>query len=356
MLDPLFLRRMLHAKQEKPPGRFDPPRRASGPITLADDAYHFKDYASSAGAFWYTEWWYFNFHDPVSGIDGMFTLAVVNPGDKYFLSLANLTAAVYVPGETKADPVIEYHPLSEWSAAYDKADVRLGANHIEALGPTTYRVTAATLDGGIDYDLVYEQADQPQLLADAVHGDKEPWEISSWLAYMPSARVSGTVRYRGKTYRLENAIGYHDHDWGMWHEYARTWSWAYVSNPDRKLSFDLGFHAAFQMSDAYFRHEDLRLIIPEANFKITQDVWVPWEVFWKYPTVMTFAGLDTSGQYKIDLAWKVTQTAVLWKYPVIVFEQTAKYTGTLQQKSGTLWKPLATIDDSGFCEYTALWY
>jgi len=122
------------------------------------------------------------------------------------------------------------------------------------------------------------------------------------------------------------------------------------------VSFDLGFHAAFQMSDAYFRYKGLRLIIPEQNFKITQENWVTWDVFWSYPTSMTFSATDTSGEFRIDLQWTVTQTAVLWKYPVIVFEQAAHYVGRLQQLVNGSWVTAEKFDEPGFCEYTSLWY
>ena len=71
---------------------------------------------------------------------------------------------------------------------------------------------------------------------------------------------------------------------------------------------------------------------------------------------MTFTATDGTGEFMIDLAWTVTQTAPLWKYPVIVFEQTAHYTGRLQQKVGGNWQTVAQFDESGFCEYTSLWY
>ena len=356
MMDPRFIRRMLHARAQKPPARFDPPPRPPGPITVKDDAFHYKDYANSPGAFWYTEWWYFNFHDPVTGFDGICTLAVFNPGDIDDVGAASVTLGVFAPGEKMADAAIEYFKISDWAAGYDKCDVRLGKTHFEALDDKTYRVVAATSDGASRLDLTYTQADAPQFLAQDVHGKDQPWEVSSWLVYMPSARVSGTVLYQGRTINLQDAVGYHDHDWGMWHEYAKTWSWAYMSSPDKRVSFDLGFHAAFQMSDAYFRFKGLRLIIPESNFKITQDAWVPWEGFWSYPTSMTFTATDGTGEFMIDLAWTVTQTAPLWKYPVIVFEQTAHYTGRLQQNVGGNWQTVAQFDEPGFCEYTSLWY
>jgi hypothetical protein len=236
---------------------------------------------------------------------------VFNPGDIDYVAAASLTVGVFLPGETMAEADIEYFPISAWSAGYEKCDVTLGKTHFEALDANTYRVIAASSDGATLLDLTYTQADAPQFLAENVHGQDEPWEVSSWLVYMPSARVSGTVLHKGRTIRLQDAVGYHDHDWGMWHEYAKTWSWAYMSSPDKRVSFDLGFHAAFQLSDAYFRFMGVRLIIPQENFKITQDNWVTWEVFWKYPTSMTFTAVDTSDTFRIDLAWTVTQTAPL---------------------------------------------
>ncbi|HEX2815615.1 MAG TPA: hypothetical protein VHN39_04450, partial [Phenylobacterium sp.] len=70
---------------------------------------------------------------------------------------------------------------------------------------------------------------------------------------------------------------------------------------------------------------------------------------------VTFSAIDSSGQYQLALSWKVQGTAPLWTYPLIVFEQTARFQGSLSQKDGEGWKQIATFDTLGFCEYTSKW-
>ncbi len=141
----------------------------------------------------------------------------------------------------------------------------------------------------------------------------------------------------------------------MWELPFNTWSWAEFADPERQLSFDVGFHAAFQVSTAYFRSGDLRLTFPQENFISSQSGWQAWEHLWKYPTNTTFQAIDATGEYRLDLAWTARQTSTLWKYPLIVFEQSAHFTGGLSRRSGDSWTPMLDIAQEGFCEYTDRW-
>lgn len=320
-------------------------------LNPADDAFHFKLYAEYPEIFWYVEWWYFNFVDKTTGRSGILTFAIFNPGDIDFLAVASLNAIIFGP---QGDPIsaMDYFPGSDLSAAYDKADVTLASNQLTAVDASTYAITARTKDGRIAFDLTYRAADEPQLLADNVRG-YDPWEISSWLVWMPSARVAGSIVVDGERFELADAAGYHDHDWGIWAVPLRTWSWAAFAAPDRDMALDICFHAAFQQSTAYFRYGGERLFFPK--FDAQQDGWQTWNEYWTYPTRMTFSAVDSTGQYKIDLAWRVTASSALWKYPLIVFEQTAQYTGTLSTNQGGNWSVVTRIDERGFCEYTDTW-
>lgn len=364
MPDPRFVKYLLAAKARAgaAPSKIAPPPCRPAPSstgdkpTLVDDAFHYKYYSDSPGAFWYCEWWYFNFCDPAQKLSGMCAINVFNPGDIDLLGLPVLTAAVFDGSSPVVEAVTEIHPIGEFSASYERPQAALAASHLEAIDDNTMHVAASTADGQVKMDLTYQRNDDAIFLAKDVFGHDQPWEESSWLVAMPSALVTGTVQNGANKYQLNAVKGYHDHDWGMWHVYAKTWSWAQFCNPARQIAFDLGFHAAFQVSDAYVRFGDVRVIIPQEKFNITQDEWVTWKIFYKYPTKMTFTGEDASGQYRIELAWQIDQTSPIWKSPVIVFEQAATFTGKFMAKTDTGWRTLTDINENGFAEFTDLWY
>ncbi|MDM0117077.1 FAD-dependent oxidoreductase [Variovorax sp. J22R133] len=330
-----------------------PPVNA-GVITLADDAGHIDQYRNASHVFWYTEWWYFNWVDPKTRKSGMVTFSCFNPTDVDLVGAVNLNAAVF--GESGNDVTVkmDYHGLSEFWASSERADVTLAGNTLRAIDANTYEIKATSDDGTVAMSLVYTQADAPQILASNVQGGK-PWEISSWLAYMPSARVNGWVTVNGERIDLVDATGYHDHDWGIWFLPGNVWAWAAFSDPSREIAFDVGLHAAFQKSVAYFRHGDLRLRFPQDSFVSAFSDWERWKIVFKYPKTVTFSAVDDTKEYKVEMSWKVTGTATLWKYPLIVFEQAAQFQGRLLKKSGDDWVDVVDFDVLGFCEYTSEW-
>ena len=317
-------------------------------LTLKDDGYHLDKYEGNANLFWYTEWWYFNFVDKKTGQSGMVTFAVFNGADVDLVGAASLNAAFF--GPDGATMKIDFHGLSHFWAKFDQADVDLSGSKIRVLPDGRYQINASTADGSITMGLTYEPMDEPQLLADGVHAEKS-WEVSSWLAWMPSAKVNGWISVNGKRVDLVDATGYHDHDWGIWYIPGNVWAWASFSDLEQKIGFDVGLHAAFQKSTAYFRFGDQRIYFPQDNFKYSFADWEKWKLFWKYPNTVNFSATDSTGQYELSMTWTVTGTAPLWTYPLIVFEQTARFKGTLRQNGNVV----STFDTLGFCEYTSKW-
>jgi hypothetical protein len=322
------------------------------PGTPKDDAYHFPEYADQPHRFWYTEWWYFNFYEPATGIAGMATFAVFNPGARILPGVSSLTASTITPDGIT--PVIEYMGMRHFAASTETADLTLADSRLTVIDKDTYRIQVASSNGQVHMDLTFVQADIPQFFIREQHGSY--WNVSSWLNYMPSAWVNGTLTVKGKAYPITNATGYHDHDWGMWRVFRETWDWAEVASPEGETVFDVVFHAAFQKSTSYFRYKDLRLYLPQENFKNTQDGWVRWKWFWKYPTQMTFECLDSSGNYLVKMAWTIIDTLPLWQYPIIVFEQTAQFDGGLYEKAADgSWQPVCEIHAAGFAEHSVTW-
>ena len=325
-----------------------------GAVTVADDGYHFAEYRGASHLFWYTEWWYFNWVDPKTGKSGMVTFSAVNPSDIDLMGVVNLNAAIFDAGGSGTTVKMDYHGISEFWASAERADVTLAGNTLRVIDANTYELKATSADSSVAMSLVYTQADTPQVLASNVHGTN-PWEVSSWLVYMPSARVNGWVSVNGQRIELVDATGYHDHDWGKWFLPGNVWAWAAFSDPSRQIAFDVGLHAAFQKSVAYFRLGDLRLRFPQESFVSSFSDWESWRLAWKYPNLVDFAALDSTGQYRVEMTWKVKDNATLWKYPLIIFEQAAQFQGKLLQKSGDGWVEVVNFDVQGFCEYTSKW-
>ncbi len=331
-------------------------RRSGSQVTMQDDGFHFAEFANHSHKLFYVEWWYYNFVDPDTGLSGMVTFAICNPGNELDLGTASLNFAAFTP-EGEVETFIEFYHVTHFKADTACANVSIANSSVKVVDADTYQITAANEEGSMSLDLVFHRKGRSQLLADNVPG-YAGWEVSSWLVYMPSAEVTGSVRLGSKTYALKNAKGYHDHDWGMWMLPERIWSWAQFSTPDHEIAFDVGFHAAFQKSTAYFRWQDKDIYFPQDRFQTTQSDWASWRVFWTYPKQVAFTAVDATGQYQIELTWTVTQTSVLWKYPLLVFEQACDFTGRLSEydmETGKPGKELLAISTPGFCEFTDRW-
>ncbi|HEY2028650.1 MAG TPA: FAD-dependent oxidoreductase [Myxococcales bacterium] len=346
---------LTHRPRPSPsPSPSTPAPKDPAQLTLADDGYHLAKYREAPNLFWYTEWWYFNFYDKKNDRAGMVTFAVFDGADVDLLGTASLNAAFFDEDGIGTRLEIDFHTISRFWASASQADVDLAGSRIRVLPNGDYEVKAQTEDGAISMGLTYTPADEPQLLANGVHAS-EGWEVSSWLAWMPSAKVNGYITVGGNRFDLVDATGYHDHDWGIWYVPGNTWAWAAFSDLQQQISFDVGLHAAFQKSTAYLRFGNVRVFFPQENFHYVFSDWQEWKLLWKYPQKVNFTAVDATGQYQVTVAWSVLDTSPLWKYPLIVFEQTAQFEGTLSQQQGGAWKPIASFDTPGFSEYTSKW-
>ncbi|MGZ3461039.1 MAG: hypothetical protein ACXU86_21330, partial [Archangium sp.] len=322
-----------------------------------DDSYHPRFYRGRPHLFWYTEWWYFAFTDPASGWAGITALAAFNPENLGGLGRSGVTTVLFPPGGSTPLQDMTYLGMEAFSASSERADVTVGTSTLCALDADTYRLQTYGQDSGMRLDLLYRRAEAPRLLADEVVG-YSPWEVASWLVYMPSARVEGTLTVGGNTVRFSEATGYHDHDWGLWEVARRTWRWAQFSSPAQQLSFVLGVNAAFWYSTARFRLGDLQLDFPGELLRYEPLEWDTWKLFWRYPTRVRVSALDATGEYRLEVQWVQTAVAALWKSPVPLFEQRAQFTGTLLRKEAGApggWREVKTFSELGLAEFTDTW-
>jgi len=328
---------------------------APSEITLADDAYHFRFYRGWPHLTWYTEWWYLAFSDPDSGWAGITALAIFNPENHLDLGRSGITTVLFPPVGAPVEQM-NYLGVQDFTASIDRADVTVGQNTLRVEGDTYHLVTRDP-EGQAGLDLRFRPVEKPQLMADEVVGYAE-WEVASWLVYMPSALVEGTIDTGGQQIRLTQAAGYHDHNWGMWEVTKRTWAWAQFSAPQQKLSFVLGLHAAFWFTTGRFRLGELELQLPGELMRYEPQEWGHWKLFWRYPTRVQLTALDATGEYRLEMRWMVTATAALWKSPVPLFEQRARFDGRLLRRDKNApadWSEVTAFSELGLAEYTATW-
>lgn len=140
--------------------------------------------------------------------------------------------------------VLAHQHQSGWSGAIElyagedvhvrggAVEIRLGASRI-AFEEGAYRLQVRMPRADISADLRLEPVTFPSLVNNVRGLDGRP---INW-AVVPRSRATGALRVRGRTYELQNALAYHDHNWGRFgwgNNFA--WEWGYglpreASNP-----------------------------------------------------------------------------------------------------------------------------
>lgn len=193
-----------------------------------------RDNAAHDGPENRTEWWFVSAVDPASGLSIAAALGSRFPGMP-----PAAVVFLYPPGggrpTTVGAPRLITTPPST-----TRADVRLGEDRLWSPAPGVIRVRVG-MDPGLVFsgpspgpvrlDLTLRATTQGFLAGPLLlPGDQD----ISWTVAQPSARVSGTVGAGGRTYRLRNVLGYHDHNFGdfdLADPRHGGWDWSQVHLP-----------------------------------------------------------------------------------------------------------------------------
>jgi hypothetical protein len=328
---------------------------AQTPIIPAQDAYHYKYWANTPGIDAYTEWWYFNLYDTQQNVQAVLVYFVADPGNLTGHGLAPMLSVAYTPQgiTTNAD----LYAASAFSAAYGQVNVTLGANQLVALDANTYHLTGASLNHTISWDLTFvRQAQSFQGFSRAALGPK-PWEMMSWLAYMPSSHVTGQLTVNGQTYTVDTT-GYHDHNWGEWIPRDILWNWAQYSQPG--FWFDIYDIIGANNGTAHVSIAGQPLEFTYGQYQLVNTQWAYDPVnHIQYPVQTTFSA--NNGSIKVDLTMNVIANDPLsfgLPYPIpeyLIYEQTANYSGSVSGYNAAtgMWQVLFSFNGNGFKEYTA---
>jgi hypothetical protein len=354
------------ARRPTAPGAVDalPAAPPPGPPTLRDDGCHYPLYRTHDHANWYVEWWYFAFRDSASGVSGILAFTIFNPAGHETPGVSSIAAVLFDERAHDVTTRMDIHPAAAFCASYDRADISIDRSTVRVLDADTYALHVESADAAVRADLEYRRADEARWLGHRIRGTTRPWEVSSWMSWFPSASVSGTIQLGERVIRLDAAAGYHDHNWAVWLFPLATWTWAMFSSPDRRLNLDFAQQRSFDYTAAYLRWGDVRLEFPQDRLTFSVGEWRHWRLPfhhaafplpWKYPVHASLTGTDVTDRYRLELQWRARLVAPLWKSPMIVFEQTADFEGTLAERDGTGWTERLRIAEQGFYEYTAEW-
>jgi len=160
----------------------------------------------SAGTY---EWWYFDSHlaDGAKLVVVFMNKDLAEP-QKPLSPLLRID--LDLPDGRRFEKLIHF-PASAWSAAQDRADVRLGDNRFTG-DLHTYRIVATAEEISVDVTLTGELAAWRPATGYMLFGKDRSREFA-WLPSVPqgSVRVKYTVE---REQHETTGVGYHDHNWG----------------------------------------------------------------------------------------------------------------------------------------------
>jgi hypothetical protein len=321
-------------------------------VTERNDAYHFIDWLGTSHLPDYTEWWYFNLYDSVNNVQAIFSYFVNNPADLkgglFPVGISEMAAVAYTPKGIVTETDLFLTPA--FSAQYGQADVSIGKqNEISVIDRNTYRISGSTRDGRIAWNLLYQRTAPSWFAADRFNVGAQPWQLMSWLLYMPRASVAGTLTVDGAAYQV-NAPGYHDHNWGEWDLTGVVWNWAQYSEPG--LTFDLGDFPDKPGGIAGIDVNGQRYVFESGQYTLTHTKWAydPKNKL-NYPIQSVFQGDNGTAQLSVTMDVIATDplSAPMPPPRAVIYEQTVAYTGQATVNGA----PLA-FTGNGFKEFTAV--
>jgi hypothetical protein len=182
---------------------------------------------------------------------------------------------------------------------------------------------------------VYTRRRQPWFAADQRQVGWLPWELMSWLVYMPSASVSGEMTVDGHVYRLRGARGYHDHNWGERIPGIVTWNWAQYGG--RRVRVEVGDFPKVAEGTVGVEFEGRQTVFTSRQYWITHTAWKFDAVNeqW-FPT--TSWRLAKNSDMIVGVRFHARETVAIvppLDLPIrpLVYEQTAETTGALWERT-----------------------
>jgi hypothetical protein len=330
-----------------------------------DDACHYQYFNDRRHDASYIEWWYFNFFS--EDIQVIFSYPIINPDDILGRGLAGVTAVAY----TKEGIVSEanYFPPNQFYASDEKADVRVPdmdppPNYMYVNEDGSYHIVG-NIQGeahNISWDLIYIPQTGPWFARDREKVGIFPWEVMSWLVYIPGAWVTGTVKIDDNEPYVIAAPGYHDHNWGEWIPTDALWNWAQCYDPTKSLAFEMGDFRFKPVGMVSIVVKGERIVFEKDEYYLIHKRWKYDPENKKYFPVETWLYAENE-RGRLVVSLQTIETEALFSPlklaaflpEVVLYEQTAHYEGQLWKKNDlNKWELFTLFSGNGFKEYTAL--
>jgi hypothetical protein len=166
----------------------------------------------------YSEWHHFNFNDDVNGLYGIVNLAI--SGDMENTDTGRVALSLVVCERGRWRGTMTMYRAGEASFTSGEVDLEVGPNSVR-LQEGCYVVAGSLKDQSVAVNATWRP------LCSGVRVNNIGGMISTFI--IPRMSVEGTLRIEGRSYRLNGATGYHDHNWGYWNWGKDLgWDWGYI--------------------------------------------------------------------------------------------------------------------------------
>ena len=330
-------------------------------VSPADDAYHYSDFRDGTHDANYIEWWYFNLFDQTSDIQLIFYYSIINPDNILDFGVTGVGATAFTSGSIISE--MDTFPTELFYASEKKPHVRIGEgdiNFVEVIGKHTYHIVGCIADGRIKWDLIYTPQIDPWFARDREKVGRHEWEQMSWLVYMPGAYVTGKVVIDGETHCVQQAPGYHDHNWGEWIPFNVLWNWAQYFEPG--IALEVGDFRSKPVGVVSIEAAGQRTVFQKDEYALFHTRWMfdsdncKW-----FPVVTWLLAENEKKRLIVRIQALATESLMaplkmpLFLPDVLLYEQTASYFGRLWDKNHRgVWELSAGFHGNGFKEYSVL--
>ena len=197
-------------------------RPDAGDVLRAMDRFHPIADVPAWAASW-AEWLYFNGRTR----DGRLRLYLTFLVGPRASTVGKRTAAVRLQLERDGQSTTysARGEIDEASLLAGAPDLEIAGNRVRLEG-LTYRITLAF--AGLAGEIALDAAAGRSMPPAAIRG-AGGW-MSGYVVPVLVGTMRGTLHTGGKSLRLENVVGYHDHNWGFWE--GVRWQWGQVAQDD----------------------------------------------------------------------------------------------------------------------------
>ncbi len=283
------------------------PGERAGNFTISDSGSKFALFQNSQNIQNWHEWWYVNFHERQSGIEGRFLL--FTHGDMNSLRYIIGIHSSILENSKELLRSDELFLKDEYHVDQGSAVVRMGKHLLKMVDKDTLEVHIEPEDGKFELDLKLKRVTPGFSRKEGIL--TRPEDVF-WIVPMPLAKVEGVLKYGNTTRKIEG-WGYHDHNYGLWEKIR--WMWGEIGNIQRNISLVfIKARIGNETKGGLIMLDSKGIVfqIPYPNFdvKIMEGVVID-DI--SYPTLVNITGKGMVYSVHIE-AKNVTETSSIMEY------------------------------------------